>query len=141
MIAALGWGAAQLSDQYSEPIVVQLEVEAEAGILISRLNPPSIKLVNPFEAGDILTGKIDGELYRDQPKFYYTRLKPVMWYLRVPDSVAPGSYPAEVRAIFSLCSTARGFCYTDQHKATTTVQVGEKQQNVTIVLRLRQPKG
>ncbi len=140
MVAVFGWSAAQTSGQRGELAVVRLVVKVESGILISRLNPPSIKLVNPFDTGKVLTARIDGVLSRERPEFYYARLKPVTWSLLVPDSVASGSYPAEVRAIFSLCSTARGFCYTDQQKALATVQVGEQQEDTTVVFQLRQPE-
>lgn len=44
----LGWSAGQDVIQAGTE-AVRLEVEAEPGILVSRLNPPIIELSNPFK--------------------------------------------------------------------------------------------
>lgn len=136
----LGWGAGQGIGAQAATEVVRLEVEAEPGILVSRLNPPIIELSNPFEPDDVLTATVDGELYPNDPEFYYVRLDPVTWQLAVPQGTVPGRYVTEVRATFSLCSKTHGFCFTDEQKALATVQVGEAEENATVIFRLRQPK-
>lgn len=135
----LGWSAGEDAGVQAGIEVVRLEVEAAPGILISRLNPPLVELGNPFEPDDILTATADGELYLDDPEFYYARLNPVTWQLVVPQGTAPGRYVAEVRATFSLCSKTHGFCFTDEQKALATVQVGGGEKNATVVFQLRQP--
>lgn len=135
----LGWSAGEDAGVQADTEVVRLEVEAEPGILISRLNPPIIELSNPFEPDDVLTATVDGELYPDDPEFYYARLNPVTWQLAVPQGIAPGRYVAEVRATFSLCSETHGFCFTDEQKALATVQVGGGEKNATVEFQLRQP--
>lgn len=138
----LAWSAGRGVTQAGTE-VVRLEVEAEPGILISRLSPPVIELSNPFEPDAVLTATVDGEPYPDDPKFpkfYYARLKPVTWQLVVPPGTTPGLYLAEIRATFSLCSETHGFCFTDEQRAPATVQVGEQQKNVPVIFRLRQPK-
>ena len=135
---AFSWGAGQDAPQAATvETTVWLEVEAEPGILISRLNPPVLELDNPFRPGDVLTAVMDGEPYTDDPEAYYARLNPVTWTLPVPQGTASGRYPAQIRATFALCSQTQGFCFTDEQTVSATVQVGK---NATATLRLRQPE-
>lgn len=136
----LGWSAGEDAGVQAGTEAVRLEVEAAPGIMISRLNPPLIELSNPFEPDDVLTTTASGELYPDNPEFYYARLNPVTWQLAVPQGTAPGRYVAEVRATFSLCSKTHGFCFTDEQRALAAVQVGGGTENATVVFKLRQPE-
>lgn len=137
-VTLVGWGHAQPPTEAGETVTVRLEVEAEPGILISRRNPPLIELSNPFGTG-VLTATADGEPYPGDPELYYARLDPVSWTVSVPQGVAPGSYPIEIRATFALCSKTRGVCFTDEQTTSATVQVGRKE-NETVVVQLRQPE-
>lgn len=140
-VMLVSWGGAQqtlTSTETLDTVTVRLEVGAEPGLLISRLNPPMVELDNPFKPGDVLTAVMDGEPYPDDPKVYYARLNPVIWELTVPRGTPPGSYPADVQATFALCSKTLGFCFTDEQTAATTVQVGGGE--TTVTLQLRQPK-
>ncbi len=120
-----------------EPL--QLIVKTPPGILISRLNPPRLELSNPFDRA-ILKAKVSGEPWHDKPEIYYTTLQPVTWQLSVPAGTKPGTYQAPLEATFSLCSLARGFCFTTQQNAVFTFQVGSQKENVPVVLRLSQPE-
>lgn len=135
-VTLVGWGRAQPTSEAGDTVTVRLEVEAEAGILVSRLNPPLLELTDPFTTA-VLTATVEGEPYPDDPELYYARLKPVTWQLAVPQGTPPGSYPTEIRAAFALCSKAQGFCFTDEQTALATVQVGG---NETVVVELRQPE-
>lgn len=140
-VTLVSWGRAQKAvppTETLETVTVRLVVETEPGVLVSRLNPPLIELSNPFGAA-ILTATIDGEPYPDDPEFYYARLNPVTWTVAVPQGVAPGSYPADIRATFALCSKTQGFCFTDEQTVLATVQVGGEE-NETVVVRLREPE-
>ena len=137
----LSWGesAPTAPTETVETATVQLEVGAEPGLLISRLNPPRVELDNPFKPGNVLTAVMDGRPYPDNPAVYYARLNPVTWALTVPQGTAPGRYPAEIRVTFALCSKTQGFCFTDEQTASATVQVGGGE-NEAVVVWLRQPK-
>lgn len=107
----LGWSAGQGVTQAGTE-AVRLEVEAEPGILISRLNPPLVELSNPFEPDAVLTATVDGELYPDDPEFYYARLKPVTWQLAVPQGTAPGRLRRRSAGhLFALLQNARLLLY------------------------------
>ena len=135
----LGWGFGQVGAQ-TETEAVRLVVKAEPGVMVSRLSPPVVELSNPFKTGEVLTATVDGEPSPDDPEFYYARLKPTMWRLPVPEGTAPGRYVAEVRATFSLCSKTLGVCFTDEQNVLATVQVGDEDENATVVFQLRQPE-
>ena len=118
---------------------LQLIVKAPPGILISRLNPPRLELSSPFD-NTVLKAEVSGTPWRDKPKVYYAELNPVTWQLKVPAGTEPGTYQAPLEATFSLCSLARGFCFTTQQNAVFTFQVGSQKENVPVVLRLSQPQ-
>ena len=130
-----------LGNAQQKPEVERLElvISAPPGILISRLNPPKLKLSSPFD-GTILGAEVSGTPWRDKPKVYYAELNPVTWQLKVPAGTEPGTYQAPLEATFSLCSLARGFCFTTQQNAVFTFQVGSQKENVPVVLRLSQPQ-
>ena len=130
-----------LGNAQQKPEVEQLElvINAPPGILISRLNPPKLKLSNPFD-GAVLEAKVSGKPWRDKPEFYYAELNPVTWQLEVPAGTKTGTYQAPLEATFSLCSLARGFCFTTQQNAVLTVHVGNPEENAPVVLTLSQPE-
>ena len=126
-----------LGSAQQKPEVEQLEliVKAPPGILISRLNPPRLELHSPFD-NTILKAKASGKPWPDKPDIYYTKLNPVTWRLDVPAGTKPGTYQAPLKANFSLCSLAQGFCFTTQQVAVFTVQVGSQKENAPVVLTL-----
>ena len=130
-----------LGNAQQKPELEQLHliVNAPADILISRLNPPRLELHNPFAGGAVLRAQVSGKLWQDKPKFYYTRLHPVTWQLRVPAGAKPGTYQAPLEASFSLCSRSRGFCFTTRQNAVFTVQVGSQEKNDLVILTLSEP--
>ena len=132
LLSSLGGAQVKLDEQ------LELIVKAPPGILISRLNPPELKLSSPFD-NTVLKAEVSGKPWRDKPKFYYAELNPVTWQLKVPAGTKPGTYQAPLEATFSLCSLARGFCFTTQQNAVFTLHVGS-QKNVPVVLTLSQPE-
>ena len=130
-----------LGNAQQKPEVERLElvINAPPGILVSRLNPPKLKLSSPFD-GAILKAKVSGKPWRDKPKVYYAELNPVTWQLEVPAGTEPGTYQAPLEANFSLCSLVRGFCFTTQQDAVFTVHVGSPEENAPVVLTLSQPE-
>ncbi len=139
VVGLLGFGVAGSAQTPPETETVQLVVETPPDILISRLNPPVLELLNPFESGEVITTNASGELWKENPEFYYVNVAPVVWHLEVPAATELGSYDARIQATFSLCSSTQGFCFTDQQTAVATVQVGSTAENTPVVLELSGP--
>lgn len=112
-----------------EQAVIELNVETAPDLLVNRKNPPDIKLRQPFTE-TLLTAKVSGEAWAEQPEIYFERLEPITWHLQVPEDTEAGSYPLTIEANFALCDHTSGVCFTEAREVAVTLHVAAAEADV-----------